>query len=118
MTGAKPPSLSIRQARALALVAQGWAHPEIGSRLKIAPRVVLLYLIHLQRYLETRTPGELIQVLLQARLLPMEWARAQAHRQGGRKPEPAKPPAAQADDPRAGGVATASHQPVRPPGRK
>jgi len=99
MTAAKPPSLSVRQARALALVAQGWTFPEIGSRLKIAPRMVLLYRIHLQRYLETRTPGELTQVLLQARLLPMEWARAQTRPRPQRKPAPASPPVIPAEPP-------------------
>ena len=99
MTSAKPPSLSIRQARALALVAQGWTFPEIGSRLKIAPRVVLLYLIHLQRYLETRTSGEVTQILSQARLLPMEWARTQTRRRPQRRPSPTSPPAVPAGPP-------------------
>ncbi len=99
MIGAKPPSLSRRQARALALVAQGWTFPEIGSRLKIAPRVVLLYLVHLQRYLETPSPGELTRALLQARLLPVEWARAQTRRGPGRKPSSDSPPAVPAGPP-------------------
>lgn len=117
MTGVRPPALSVRQARALALVAQGWTHREIGSRLRIAPRVVLLYLVHLQRYLETRTPGEVTQALLRARLLPMEWARAQAHRPGRRKAQRVEPPAGQAD-PRPGGHPVVSHPQLRPPDRK
>lgn len=90
MSGGRPPSLSTRQARALALIAQGWTFEEIGSRLKIAPRVVYLYLIHLQRYLGTRTPGELTQALLESRLIPYEWAKAQTRRQRRRNPRPAR----------------------------
>lgn len=95
---AAAPSLSIRQARALALVAQGWTHPEIGSHLKIAPRVVLLYLVHLQRYLGTPTLGDLTRLLLEAQLLPVKWARAQTRRRR-RKPPPAPPPAPPAGPP-------------------
>ena len=80
MSGAKGPSLSTRQARAFALIAQGWTFPEIGSRLRIAPRVVLMYLVHLQRFLGTQTAGELTQALLQAQLIPMKWAKAQSRR--------------------------------------
>ena len=120
MTGAKPPLLSIRQARALALIAQGWTFPEIGSRLKIAPRVVLLYIIHLQRYLGTRTPGELTQALLRAQLIPLDWAKAQSHRQRRPKPPPARPATAQviphAGEPRAAlpSDGPAAGQDVRP----
>jgi DNA-binding CsgD family transcriptional regulator len=103
MSEAKAPSLSTRQARALALIAAGWTFPEIGSRLKIAPRVVLLYLVHLQRYLGTRTPGELTQVLLQARLIPMEWAKAQTRRLRRPKAPPAASPAVPGLAPKAGG---------------
>jgi len=87
------PSLSTRQLKAMALITQGWSFEEIGRRLKIAPRVVLLYVIHLQRFLETRTRGELTKVLLEARLLPLEWARAQTRRRRPGKPLPASPPA-------------------------
>jgi DNA-binding CsgD family transcriptional regulator len=97
---AKTPSLSTRQAKALALVAQGWTFAEIGSRLKIAPRVVLLYLIHLQRYLGVQTPGELTQALLEARLIPWEWAKAQPRRRRTRNQAPAPPPAVPAGPPR------------------
>ena len=92
MNGAKTPSLSTRQARALALLAQGWSLKDIGLCLKVAPRTVLLYIIHLQRYLGTRTPGELTRILVEARLLPVKWARAQL-RPRPRKPRPAAPPA-------------------------
>ncbi len=98
MNGAKAPSLSTRQARAVALVAQGWTYREIGSHLKIAPRVVLLYLVHLQRYLGTRTLGELTRLLIEAQLLPLKWARAQT-RARPRKSRPAAPPAVPAGPP-------------------
>lgn len=90
----KAPSLSPRQAKALALVAQGWTFSEVGSRLRIAPRVVLLYLIHLQRYVGTQTPDELTQALHEARLLPSEWAKTQTRRLRRRAPSPAVSPAA------------------------
>lgn len=96
---AAPPSLSPRQARALALLAQGWTFGEIGVRLRIPSRIVLLYLVRLQRCHGARTPGALIQILLQARRLPMEWARAQTRRQRLRKPFPATPPAVPAGPP-------------------
>ena len=99
MNGAKAPSLSIRQARAMALVTQGWSFEEIGRHLQIAPRVVLLYVIHLQRFLATRTRGDLTTVLRDARLLPLEWARAQSRRRRPRKPIPAPPPALTAGPP-------------------
>lgn len=85
-------------ARALALVAQGWTFGEIGVHLKIAPRTVLLYTVHLQRCLGARTPGALTQLLLQARLIPMEWARAQTRRRLRRTPR-ATPPAVPAGPP-------------------
>jgi DNA-binding CsgD family transcriptional regulator len=90
---AKAPSLSSRQARALALFAHGWNFGEIGSHLKIAPRTVLLYILHLQRYLGTRTPGDLTQALVEARLLPMDWAQSQPRRRRRRKSLPAVRPA-------------------------
>jgi DNA-binding CsgD family transcriptional regulator len=99
MNGGKPPSLSIRQAKALALVTQGWSFGEIGRHLKIAPRVVLLYMVHLQRYLGTRTPGELTQTLLEARLIPVEWARDQTRRRRLRKQLPAPPATVPAGSP-------------------
>ncbi len=83
----------------MALVTQGWSFEEIGRQLKIAPRVVLLYVIHLQRFLETPTRGDLTKVLLEARLLPLEWARAQTRRQRPRKQLPAPPPAVTAGSP-------------------
>lgn len=108
MSGGRPPSLSTRQAKALALIAQGWTFAEIGSRLKIPPRVVLLYLIHLQRFLGTRTPGELTQALLKARLIPFEWAKAQTRRLRQRKPPPATSPAVPTGAPPKAGGETAS----------
>jgi DNA-binding CsgD family transcriptional regulator len=99
MNGAKAPSLSTRQARALALLAQGWSLIEIGLCLKLAPRTVLLYVIHLQRYLGTRNPGDLTRLLLEAGLLPVKWARAQP-RPRPRKARPATPPAVPAGAPR------------------
>ena len=108
MSGGRAPSLSTRQARAFALIAQGWTFPEIGSRLKIAPRVVLLYLVHLQRYLGTRTPGELTQALLEARLIPTEWAKAQTRRLRRRKPPPPASPAVPDRTPPAAGGKTPS----------
>lgn len=99
MNGAKTPSLSTRQARALALLAQGWSLKEIGLCLKVAPRIVLLYILHLQRYVGTRTPGDLTRLLMEARLLPVKWARAQPRRRP-RKPPRGTPPAVQAGPPR------------------
>ncbi len=99
MIGAEPRPLSTRQARALALVAQGWTFAEIGAHLKIPPRIVLLYLVHLQRCHGAPTPGALTQALLQGRLISMEWARAQTRRRRPRKPRPATPPAVPAAPP-------------------
>ena len=84
----------------MALVAQGWTFGEIGAHLKIPPRIVLLYLVHLQRCHGAPTPGALTQILLQARLLPMEWARAQTPRRRARKPPAAPPPAVPTGPPR------------------
>ncbi|HEY7677935.1 MAG TPA: LuxR C-terminal-related transcriptional regulator [Candidatus Methylomirabilis sp.] len=99
MNEAKAPSLSTRQARALALLAQGWSLKEIGLCLKVAPRIVLLYIMHLQRYLGTRTPGDLTRILMEARLLPVKWARAQP-RPHPRRARRATPPAVPAGPPR------------------
>lgn len=99
MNGAKAPSLSTRQARALALLAQGWSLKDIGLCLEVAPRIVLLYVIHLQRYLGTRTPADLTRLLTEARLLPVKWARAQP-RPHPRRARAATPPAVPASPPR------------------
>jgi DNA-binding CsgD family transcriptional regulator len=99
MSEARAPSLSVRQARALALVAQGWSFGEIGRHLKIAPRIVLLYMMHLQRYLGTANPGDLITLLMKAQLLPLRWARAQTRPRRPRKPTPAPSPAPPPESP-------------------
>lgn len=86
----------------MALVAQGWTFGEIGAHLKIPPRIVLLYLVHLQRCHGAPTPGALTQALLQARLISLEWARAQSRHRRPRKPRPATPSAIPAGPPAEG----------------
>ena len=97
---ASAPSHPTRQLKAMALVARGWTFGKIGARLKIAPRIVLLYRVQLQRRHGARTPGALTQILLQARLLPMKWARAQTPRRRARKQPAAPPPAVPTGPPR------------------